>query len=61
MEKLRLIVIDKQMTTCEIEIGSNQFKSLGIDVRKAKKHTRKRNLNITITEFIESFSEDKEK
>lgn len=53
MEKLKLIVIDKEMTSCEIEVNANQFKSLGININNAKKHKRKRDLNITLSEYLE--------
>ena len=59
MNKLRLLVVDKDLTTCEIEIDSYQFKNLGIDIRNAKKHEKKRDLNVEITNFLESFKEEK--
>lgn len=59
MNKLRLLVVDKDLTTCEIEIDSYQFKSLGIDIKNAKTHEKKRDLNVEITNFLNSFKEEK--
>lgn len=59
MNKLRLLVVDKDLTTCEIEIDSYQFKNLGIDIKNAKKHEKKRDLNVEITNFLDSFKEEK--
>lgn len=59
MNTLKLIVIDKDMTSCEIEIDSYQFKNLGIDIKNAKIHTGKRDLNVTVTEFLEKVKEVK--
>lgn len=53
MEKLKLLIIDKEMTLTEIEVNGYQFRSLGIDLNKVTKHTSKRELNKTITKFIE--------
>lgn len=59
MEKLRLLVVDKDLTTCEIEVDFYQFKHIGIDIKNAKKHEKKRDLNVEITNFLESFKEVK--
>ena len=53
MEKLKLLIIDKEMNLTEIEINRLQFQSLGIDLSKVTFHTSKRELNKTITKFIE--------
>lgn len=53
--KLKLILIDSYMNSCEIEIDQNQYKMLGIDIAKAKKHSKKRDLNVEITEFLKKF------
>lgn len=56
MKTLKLLIIDKNMNTTEIEINPYQFNSLGIDLSKVKKHDKKRDLNVAITEFLESFN-----
>lgn len=61
MEKLRLMLIDKNMNAVEFEINKLQFRSLHLDLSKIKGHERKRDLNKTITDFIESFEEKNEK
>lgn len=59
MKTIRLLIVDKSMNTTEIEINTLQFKSMGIDLSKVKKHDKKRDLNNSITEFLESFEENK--
>ena len=54
MKTLKLLIIDKNMTTTEIEINSLQFQSLGIDLSKVKQHNAKRDLNKTLNTFIEN-------
>lgn len=61
MKPLRLILVDKDMNSVEFEINQLQFKSLGLDLSNVKRHERKRDLNKTITDFIESFEEKNEK
>ena len=53
MKKLSLLIVDENMSTTEIEINVLQFQSLGIDLSKVTKHDKKRDLNVTITEYIE--------
>lgn len=50
------MLVDKDMNTIEFEINKLQFKSLGLDLTKIKNHEGKRDLNVTITKFIESFN-----
>lgn len=52
LKTLKLMIIDEKMRTIEIEINSLQFQSLGIDLSKVKEHEGKRELNNTITDFI---------
>lgn len=59
MKNIKLMIIDSKMNSTEIEINSLQFKSMGIDLSKVKKHTSKRELNKEITKFIESCKEEK--
>ena len=61
MKTLRLMLVDKDMNTIDFEINTLQFQSLGLDLSKVKKHERKRDLNKTITDFIESFEENNDK
>lgn len=56
---LRLMIVDSAMNTTEIEINKLQFDSMGIDLTKVKKHKNKRELNVELTKFLESFMEEK--
>lgn len=49
------------MNTTEIEINSLQFQTMGINKTRIKKHDKKRDLNVTVTEFLDSFKEDEQK
>lgn len=53
MKTLRLMIIDEKMGTTEIEINKLQFQSLGVDLSKVINHESKRELNKTITKFLE--------
>lgn len=55
MNKLKLMVVDGFMNSCEIEIDRKQFEKLGIEENKIKKNIKKRDLNVEITEFLKSF------
>jgi len=57
---IRLMIIDKNMNAVEVEVNESLFRLLNVDFSKIKKHEKKRDLNITITEYLESFSEEKE-
>lgn len=59
MKTIRLLVVDKDMTTCEIEVNAFTYKSLGIDYKNAKIHLGKRELNVTLSEWLEKVN-DKE-
>ena len=61
MKTIKLIVIDKDMTTCEIEVNALEYKSLGIDYKNAKIHLGKRDLNVTLSEWLEKVNEDERK
>ena len=52
------MMIDKDMTTCEIEVNAFTYKSLGIDYKNAKIHLGKRELNVTLSEWLERMNED---
>lgn len=58
MKTIKLIIIDEKMNSVEVEINSLQYKSMGLDLSKVKKHEKKRDLNMTITEFLEKNKED---
>lgn len=60
MEKIRLLFIDKDMNTAEIEINKLQFQSMGFDLNKVKRHKGKRAVNNEVALFIDSFKKDKE-
>ena len=59
MKILKLLLIDEKMNTTIIEINSLQFRSLGIDLSKVKTHEKKRDLNITITNYLKELEENK--
>ena len=59
MKILKLLLIDENMNSAIIEINSLQFKSLGIDLSKVKKHEKKRDLNTTITNYLKELEENK--
>ena len=61
MRILRFLIVDEQMNTTEIEINSLQFQTMGINKTRIKKHDKKRDLNVTVTEFLDSFKENEEK
>lgn len=58
MKTIKLIIIDEKMNSVEVEINSLQYKSMGLDLSKVKKHEKKRDLNMTITEFLEKNKEE---
>ena len=58
MKTIKLIVVDKDMTTCEIEVNALEYKSLGIDFKKAKIHLGKRELNVTLSEWLEEVNNE---
>lgn len=59
MKILKLLLIDEKMNTAIIEINSLQFRSLGIDLSKVKNHEKKRDLNVTITNYLKELEENK--
>ena len=52
MEKLKLLVIDKNGCTCEIEVDRGQFERLGIKRKNIKEFKNKRELNVYITSYL---------
>ena len=52
--KVKLLVLDKNMNTAEIELESWQFRSLGITPDIVKKHESKSSLNKCVTEFVKN-------
>jgi len=61
VKTIKLMMIDKDMTTCEIEVNAFTYKSLGIDYKKAKIHLGKRELNVTLSEWLERMNDGKNK
>ena len=55
---LRLMIIDKNMNAVEVEVNESLFRLLNVDFSKVVKHEKKRDLNITITEYLDSFKEE---
>lgn len=50
--KTKMLLIDKKMNCIEIEISELNFRLLNVDYSKIKKHEMKRELNSTITKFL---------
>ncbi len=55
---LRLMIIDKNMNAVEVEVNESLFRLLNVDFSKVIRHDKKRDLNITITEYLDSFKEE---
>ena len=55
---LRLMIIDKNMNAVEVEVNESLFRLLNVDFSKVIRHEKKRDLNITITEYLDSFKEE---
>lgn len=51
-QKLKVLIIDKDMCTAEIEIERWLFKQLNINAAAVKKHNSKSSLNREVTEFL---------
>ena len=52
MEKLKLLVIDKEGCTCEIEVDRHQFDRIGIKRDNIRLFESKRELNVYISSFL---------
>lgn len=59
MNKLKLLLIDKDMTTCIIELDHLQFRGLEIPLDSPKRNKNKREMNSVIKSFLDSFKEEK--
>lgn len=57
MKTKKLMIIDEKMNSVIVEINSLQFRSMGIDLSNIKSHSGKRDLNITITEYLKEVKE----
>ena len=55
---IRLMIIDKNMNAVEVKVNESLFRLLNVDFSKVIKHEKKRDLNITITEYLDSFKEE---
>lgn len=53
-KKLKILIIDKDMCSVEIEIERWLFKQLNINAASVKKHTSKSSLNREVTEFLKN-------
>lgn len=51
-QKLKVLIIDKDMCTAKIELERWLFKQLNINAAEVKKHTSKSSLNREVTEFL---------
>lgn len=54
------MIIDKNMNSTEVEVNETIYRLLNIKKENIKKHQKKRDLNITITEYLESFKDEKQ-
>lgn len=61
MQTKRLIIIDENMNTIEFEINSLTFKTLVLNKINTKQHSKKRDLNVTITDYLDSFKTEEQK
>lgn len=50
--KRKMLLIDKNMNCVEVEISELNFRLLNVDYSKIQKHEMKRDLNSTITKFL---------
>lgn len=50
--KRKMLLIDQKMNCVEIEISELNFRLLNVDYSKIQKHEMKRELNSTITKFL---------
>lgn len=50
--KRKMLLIDQKMNCVEVEISELNFRLLNVDYSKIKKHEMKRDLNSTITKFL---------
>lgn len=51
--KTKMLLIDRNMNCVEVELSELNFRLLNVDYSKIKKHEKKRDLNVTITNFLE--------
>lgn len=56
---IKLMIIDKNMNSVVVEVNESLYRLLNVKVENIKTHEKKRDLNITITEYLESFNEEK--
>lgn len=50
--KRKMLLIDQNMNSVEVEISELNFRLLNVDYSKIQKHEMKRQLNSTITKFL---------
>lgn len=53
-KKLKILIIDKDMCSVEIEIERWLFKQLNIEAAAVKKHKSKSSLNSEVTNFLKN-------
>lgn len=53
-KKLKILIIDKDMCSVEIEIEPWLFKQLNIEAAAVKKHESKSSLNREVTNFLKN-------
>ena len=52
--KRKMLLIDQKMNCVEVEINELNFRLLNVDYSKIQRHEMKRQLNATITKFLNS-------
>lgn len=57
---IKLMIIDKNMNSVEVEVNETIYRLLNIKKENIKNHHKKRDLNITITDYLESFKDEKQ-
>ncbi len=51
---IKLLLIDEKRNSIVVELSEPQFRSLGIDKIQIKEHSKRTELNQTVTDFLNS-------
>lgn len=57
---LKLMIIDKDMNSVVVEVDESLYRLLNVKKENIKIHEKKRDLNITITEYLDTFKNEKQ-
>jgi hypothetical protein len=52
---IKLLLIDEKKNSIVVDLSESQFTSLGIDKDNIKEHSKRSDLNQTVTDFLNSF------